>query len=54
MIKDLVNAVKRVLFVDECVEEDPKRPHILFLATIGFALQDLGSGIICYWVALAC
>ena len=46
MIDDLVDAVERVFFVDEGVEQDPQRPDILFFAAVGDSTQDFGCGII--------
>ena len=47
MVKDLVNIVEGVFFVDEGVEENTESPNILFLATIGFTLEDFWGGVIC-------
>ena len=46
VIQDLVDAVKGVFFVDERVEEDAEGPDVLFLAAVGFALEDFGRGVI--------
>lgn len=46
MVEDLVDIVERIFFVDDGVEEDTQSPDILFLATVGFTLEDFGGGII--------
>lgn len=46
VVEDLVDVVERVLLIDNGVEEDAERPDVLFLAAIGFALQNLGGCVI--------
>lgn len=46
-IHNLVNAVERVLLVDDGVEEDTESPDVLLLATVGLAGEDFGGGVIC-------
>lgn len=48
VVHDLVDAVKGVFLVDEGVEEDSQGPDVLFLAAVGFALQDFGGGVVCF------
>lgn len=50
-VHDLIDAVKRVLLVDDGVEKNTKGPNVLFLATIRFACQDFGGRIICELVS---
>lgn len=38
VVEDLINVVKGVLFVDDCVKEDSQSPDVLFLASIRPAL----------------
>lgn len=38
MVKDFVDVVERVLFVDDRIKENPKCPDILLLASVRFAL----------------
>ena len=47
MIHDLVDTVEGILLVDEGVKEDAQGPDILFLAAIGFSLEDFGGCVIC-------
>lgn len=46
MVEDLVDVIERVLLIDNGVEEDAERPDVLFLATIGLALQNLGGSVV--------
>lgn len=46
VVHDFVDAVKRVFFVDESVQQNTERPHILFSAPVGFTLQHLGRCIV--------
>jgi hypothetical protein len=46
-IHDLIDAVERILLVDDGVEQDAQCPDILFLPTIRFTSKNLGSRIIC-------
>ena len=46
MIDDLVDAVERVFFVDEGVEQDPQRPDVLLFAAVWDTTQNFGCGII--------
>lgn len=48
VVEDLVDAVKGVFLVDECVKQDPQRPHVLLPTAVGFALEDFRSGVICF------
>lgn len=54
VIEDLVDVVEWVLLVDNCVQQDTQSPDILFLAAVGFALEDLGGRVIyskrIYWL----
>jgi hypothetical protein len=34
VVEDLIDVVEGVLFVDNCVKEDPQGPDVLFLASI--------------------
>lgn len=38
VIHDLIDAVKRIFFVDKRVEQNTKGPDILFFAAVGFPL----------------
>lgn len=38
LVKDLINVVKRVLFVDNGIKENTESPDVLFLASIRPAL----------------
>lgn len=38
VVKDLIDVVERVLFVDNCVKKNAQSPDILFLASIRPAL----------------
>ena len=46
VIQDLIDTVERVLLVDERVEQDAQRPHVLLLTAVRFALEDLGRGVV--------
>ena len=46
VIYDLVNAVERIFFVDEGVEQDPEGPDILLFAAVRDSTQYLRCGII--------
>lgn len=46
MVEDLIDAIEWVLFIDEGVEQDTECPYVLFLSTVGFALEDFGRCII--------
>ena len=45
-IHDLIDAIKGVLLVYDCVKEDTQRPNILLLAAVRFSSQDLRSSVI--------
>lgn len=45
-VHDLVDAVKGVLLVDDGVQENAQRPHVLRFAAIGLASQDFGGCVI--------
>lgn len=45
-VHDLVDAVKRVLLVDDCIEKDAKCPDILLLSAIRLTSQNLRCRII--------
>ena len=45
-VHDLVDAVERVLLVDDGVQQNPKRPDVLLLAAVGLARKDFGGGVI--------
>ena len=46
MVHDLVDAIERVLFVDDGVEQDAESPDILFFAAIRTASEDFGGCVI--------
>lgn len=46
LIEDFVDVVEWVLLVDDRVQQDTQSPDILFLAAVGFALEDLGGCVI--------
>lgn len=46
VVEYFIDAVEGVLLVDEGVEEDAEGPDVLFLAAVGFALEDFGRGVI--------
>lgn len=46
LIEDLVDIVEWVLLVNDRVQQDTQSPDILFLAAVGFALEDLGGRVI--------
>jgi hypothetical protein len=46
-VEDLVYTIERVLLVDQRVQQNAERPHVLFLATVARALEDLGRSIVC-------
>lgn len=46
MVENLIDVVERVLFVDDGVKQNSKRPHILFLAAVGFALKNFGCSVV--------
>lgn len=46
MVKDLIDIVERVLFVDDSVEQDAKGPDILLLAAVRFSLQDFWRSVV--------
>lgn len=50
VVEDLVDVVERVLLVDYRVQQDPKRPHILLLASVRFALENFRRSVI--WFVL--
>lgn len=45
-VHNLVDAVKRVLLVDNGVQEDTQSPDVLFCPTIWLSSKNFGSGII--------
>lgn len=47
VVHDLVNAVKRVLLVDDGVQQDTERPHILLFATVRSACEHFRCRVIC-------
>ena len=46
MVENLVDVIKRILFVDDGVEEDAQGPNVLLLASIGFALKNLRGSVV--------
>jgi hypothetical protein len=46
-VHDLIDAVERVLLVDDGVQQDAQCPDILFLATVRLARQDFRSCVVC-------
>lgn len=46
VVQDLVDAVEGVFLVHERVQEDAERPHVLLLAAVRLALEDLGRSVI--------
>lgn len=46
VVKDFVNVVERVFFIDDCVQEDSKCPHVLLLAAVRLALEHLRGCVI--------
>jgi hypothetical protein len=46
VVHDLVDAVERVFLVDNCVQQDAQRPHVLFFSAVGFAGENFGSGVV--------
>ena len=53
VVHDHVDAVKWILLVFKSINEYSKSPNVLFFATVGFALQHLGSCVICRFELLA-
>lgn len=51
-VHNLVNAVKRVLLVDDGIQEDSKSPDVLLLAAVRLAGEHLGSSVICSIVSI--
>lgn len=51
VVHDLVNAIERILLVDDGVQQNAERPYILLFATIGAACEDFGGGVV--WRVLA-
>lgn len=47
VVEDLIDIVEWILLVDDCVQQDAQRPNVLFLAAVGFTLEDLGGSIVC-------
>ena len=47
MVQNLIDTVKWVFFVDKRVEKYAKRPDVLLLAAVGFALQNFGGCVVC-------
>lgn len=45
-VHDLVDAVERVLFIDDRVEQDAKRPDVLLFAAVRFSSKDFGGCVI--------
>jgi hypothetical protein len=52
VVHDLVNAIERILLVDNGVQQDAKCPNILLFATIRSACEDLGCSVVCCVSAL--
>lgn len=46
-VHDLVDAIEWVLLVNDRVEKDPKRPHVLLFAPVRTPLKDFGRRVIC-------
>lgn len=46
-IHDFINAVERVLLVDDGVEQDAESPYVLLFAIIRFAGKDFRCGVVC-------
>lgn len=46
VIHNLVDAVERIFFVHEGIEQDAKSPNILFFSTVGFSLQYFWSSVV--------
>jgi hypothetical protein len=46
VIQDFVDVVEWVLLVNNRIQQDTQGPDILFLAAVGFALEDLGGRVI--------
>lgn len=46
VVKDFVNVVERVFFIDNRVQEDAQCPDVLFLAAVRLALENLWGCII--------
>jgi hypothetical protein len=51
VVHDFVNAVERVLVVDDCVEQDAQRPDILLLPAVALAGEDFRSCVI--WIQVS-
>ena len=45
-VKYLIDAVEGALLVDQRVEQDAQRPHVLLFAPIGLALKHFGCSVI--------
>lgn len=46
-VHDFVNAVKGILLVDDCVQENAEGPDILLLAAIWLSCEDFWCGVVC-------
>ena len=46
MIKNLVDAIERILFIHDSVKKDAQSPNILFFTSVWLALQNLGGGVV--------
>jgi len=47
VVHNFVNAIKGIFLVDDGVEQDTEGPDVLFLTTVRFAGEDLGSCVVC-------
>jgi hypothetical protein len=46
MVKDLVDVIERVLFVNDGVKQDSEGPNILFFTAVGFTLENFRCSIV--------
>lgn len=51
VVHDLVDGIKGILFVDNGIEQDAKRPDILRRALVGSTSEDFGRGIVYSFVS---
>lgn len=46
VVHNLVDAIKGILLVDDGIQEDAQRPHVLRFAAIGLPSQDFGGSVV--------
>jgi hypothetical protein len=45
-VHDLVDAVERVLLIDDGVQQNAQGPDVLLLPAVGLAGEDFGGGVV--------